>query len=607
MSAHLTTGKINIGQIQELARNKLFTLLDKCDSTKALMWDETLAGPVGLITEYRLLTEHNVNNMFPLKPNFIPRINEKNVIFIVRPSLPLMDIIADYIHGICKEERNKSIRKDFYIFFVPHKSFLCENRLISRGVFGNCTIEEFDIELFPFDNDLLSMENEYAFKELVLENDPTCLYEVAKTLMTIQMEYGIIPQVSGKGHAAKNVWNLMNKMLKEQTSKGCKKLFSQISQIDHLLLIDRSVDLITPMATQLTYEGLIDELFGINNTTAQFPSERFMKTENEPEVLTAIKKQIILNSNDELFADIRDKHFNAVGHVLSRKAKHISAMYDVKPGESVEQMSRFVMQLPQLKNSKRLLAIHTTIAELIKEKTDVPEFLDSLQVEQELLSGMETDKIHSFIEDCIAKKQPLQHVLRLMCLQSLANSGLKPKVLEHYKREIVQTYGFQHLLTLNNLEKAGLLQHQQSSRPYTILRKMLRLTVEDGSEVEPVDISYVHSIYAPISVRLAQHLVKQGGWKSIQDVLGVLPGPTIEGTQVIPTGHTRRGSKGSLSSQVQGDNTRVILVFFIGGCTFAEISALRFLSQQEELNVEFVIATTKLINGNSFLKTIMET
>lgn len=68
---------------------------------------------------------------------------------------------------------------------------------------------------------------------------------------------------------------------------------------------------------------------------------------------------------------------------------------------------------------------------------------------------------------------------------------------------------------------------------------MLRLTVEDGSEVEPVDISYVHSIYAPISVRLAQHLVKQGGWKSIQDVLGVLPGPTIEGTQVIPTGHTR--------------------------------------------------------------------
>lgn len=51
---------------------------------------------------------------------------------------------------------------------------------------------------------------------------------------------------------------------------------------------------------------------------------------------------------------------------------------------------------------------------------------------------------------------------------------------------------------------------------------------------------------------------------------------------------------------------RVILVYFIGGCTLAEISALRFLSQQEDSNVEFVIATTKLINGDTFIKSIIE-
>lgn len=36
-------------------------------------------------------------------------------------------------------------------------------------------------------------------------------------------------------------------------------------QIDQLILIDRSVDLITPLATQLTYDGLIDQFFTINN------------------------------------------------------------------------------------------------------------------------------------------------------------------------------------------------------------------------------------------------------------------------------------------------------------------------------------------------------
>lgn len=34
---------------------------------------------------------------------------------------------------------------------------------------------------------------------------------------------------------------------------------------DSLLLLDRNIDLLTPLATQLTYEGLIDEVYGITN------------------------------------------------------------------------------------------------------------------------------------------------------------------------------------------------------------------------------------------------------------------------------------------------------------------------------------------------------
>ena len=42
--------------------------------------------------------------------------------------------------------------------------------------------------------------------------------------------------------------------------------FPSVCEIDTLLLLDRQVDLVTPLATQLTYEGLTDELFGINNS-----------------------------------------------------------------------------------------------------------------------------------------------------------------------------------------------------------------------------------------------------------------------------------------------------------------------------------------------------
>jgi len=35
--------------------------------------------------------------------------------------------------------------------------------------------------------------------------------------------------------------------------------------VDSLIILDRSVDWVTPMCTQLTYEGMIDEFIGIKN------------------------------------------------------------------------------------------------------------------------------------------------------------------------------------------------------------------------------------------------------------------------------------------------------------------------------------------------------
>lgn len=91
----------------------------------------------------------------------------------------------------------------------------------------------------------------------------------------------------------------------------------------------------------------------------------------------------------------------------------------------------------------------------------------------------------------------------------------------------------------------------------------------------------------------------------IQDLLISLPGPTIDEHQTLQYRMTRRNSASSENSS-SIENSRVILVFFIGGCTYNEISALRTISQQEESNVEFVILTTKIINGNTFIESLME-
>lgn len=54
-----------------------------------------------------------------------------------------------------------------------------------------------------------------------------------------------------------------------------------------------------------------------------------------------------------------------------------------------------------------------------------------------------------------------------------------------------------------------------SSRNYAVLRKRLQLTLDDVNEQQPTDIAYVHSVYAPLSIRLIQNF-QSPGWRAIR-------------------------------------------------------------------------------------------
>eukprot|EP00058_Branchiostoma_floridae_P026375 XP_002611866.1 hypothetical protein BRAFLDRAFT_123348 [Branchiostoma floridae] len=554
-ASHLSGGRVNLAILREAARKELLECLDKCDGTKAVVWDEQLTGPFGLIAEYSLLKEHEVDKMFQLRPGRMPAANVNNIIFLCRPKLALMEIVAQ---NILKEEETGGSRKEFHIFFVPRKSLLCEQKLKELGVYGTFSnVDEYTLDLIPFDSDLLSMEIDSTFRDCYLEDDMTSMYYAAKSLMSVQALYGIIPTVCGKGDCARHVADMMLRMRRELAGTE-----PQITpQIDCLLLLDRTVDLMTPLPTQLTYEGLIDEIFGINNTSVKLPPEKFASSKQQtggPQEMPTEPKKLVLNSAEELYAEARDRNFHAIGPLLSRKAKLISAQFEERHGaKTVGEIKQFVSRLPHMQAAKISLANHTTIAEMIKEVTDSDHFMESLTVQQEFLNGIDTDKVNPYIEDCIARKEPIIKILRLVCIQSVANNGMKQKTLDYYKREILQN---------------------------------------------PNDISYVFSGYAPLSVRLAQFLARPG-WRSIEEVLRILPGPTFEEAQRIPVGlRKKRTSVGGGS-----ESPKVTLVYFLGGVTYAEIAALRFLSQQEDSLSDYIIATTKIINGHTWLEGLMDT
>ncbi|CAG8825843.1 24667_t:CDS:2, partial [Cetraspora pellucida] len=65
------------------------------------------------------------------------------------------------------------------------------------------------------------------------------------------------------------------------------------------------------------------------------------------------------------------------------------------------------------------------------------------------------------------------------------------------------------------------------------------------------------------------------GWKGYEEVLRMLPGKTFDEVQ-------RQEERAIRPKRtVQGQHPRVTLVFFLGGCTYMEISAIRFLAQDD--------------------------
>ena len=55
----------------------------------------------------------------------------------------------------------------------------------------------------------------------------------------------------------------MEKMRAELQRAGDHSAGEVASQIDAILLLDRSVDFVASLSTQLTYEGLVDEIFSV--------------------------------------------------------------------------------------------------------------------------------------------------------------------------------------------------------------------------------------------------------------------------------------------------------------------------------------------------------
>ncbi|KAM7200484.1 Sec1-like protein [Rhypophila sp. PSN 637] len=636
-------------QVRDKARKDLLYLLEGVRGKKNLVIEKNLAGPLGVIVKASTLRDYGVDNFFFLE-NDNTDTSQRNVVFIARGEC------GRHAHAIAVQirrlQRESQSPHEFHVFWVPRRTLLSNKVLEEAGVLGDTNVAELPLFFFPLEKDVLSLELDDSFRDLYLAKDPTPVFLLSKALMEIQQKHGLFPRIIGKGENAKRVAELLSRMRQEllagEDANETNKIgLTPSNTTESVIIIDREVDFVTPLLTQLTYEGLIDEVFTIQHNQTDVDSTIVGAS---PQAVAPAasstngqsrKRKIQLDASDKLYEQVRDMNFAVVGPQLSKFAHRLKGDFESRhTSKTTAELTEFVKKLPGYQAEQQSLKIHTGLAEDIMKYTRSDTFEKILEVQQNLAAGADPSSQFEAIEELIARDAPLPLVLRLLCVYSCISGGIKTKEFDHFRRLVLQGYGYQHLLTLHNLEKlqmflsrssplasmipmTGSTEAAGSKTNYTYLRKQLRLIVDEVNESDPNDIAYVYSGYAPLSIRLVQCVLQKQyllsitrgngvtgatpagsgaqGWRGFDDAIKHARGPTFDEVQ---KGEDKAVKARALLSG--GGDKKTVFVVFVGGISFTEIAALRFIAKQEQGRRNIVIITTSIISGNRMMDAAVE-
>lgn len=245
--------------------------------------------------------------------------------------------------------------------------------------------------------------------------------------MLQQRKYGLFPRIIGKGDNAKRLADLLIKMRSEVTAGEAPSTtgpsflgLAPSTTVDNLIIIDREVDFPTALLTQLTYEGLIDEVFNISANQTEVDSSVIGGAAPQPgqtgSASTSMKRKIVIDPKDSLYSDLGDANFAIVGSLLNQVARRLQSSTERNSlaAKTTAELRDFVARLPGYQAEQASLKLHTSLAEEILKTTRTDTFTRSLEVQQNLTSGADPSTQHDLITELIDRGTPLPTILSLI-------------------------------------------------------------------------------------------------------------------------------------------------------------------------------------------------
>ncbi|ENN74911.1 hypothetical protein YQE_08489, partial [Dendroctonus ponderosae] len=592
-----------LSSLQEISKAQLSKIFSTNPNRKYLVIESALINPLERVCGLQWLKASGVERIFKLEA-VAPSYQDGPIFYMIPPEFKVFNQVLNQIRAQVDIENPPSNK--YHVIVIPRSLFIFEEELEQHGLLDSVVkLHSFQWMPVHLDSGVLSLEMPLVFNTLFVYENYGLMPALSKALWQLCLVVGKPNVICGLGQHSINILKHYDELceIKGESDKTD-------SDFGALIVMDRSVDYSSALLTPGVYAGLLSEVYpvkcGVCNTKKLIEEK---SAPNQPPLdnkfIPVREKQavnIALNSQqDTVYADIKNRYFTEVTSVLSHLTKQLKTEKINSQEMALDEIKRYVQtQLQATKSRKLFITNHLLAAESIINVLG-HRYERQKNVEIDIMQNTNKSSNLSYLDEITTTENDMLLSLRLFCLLSITQE-LSESETRTYWRKFLHHFGFHYGFALKNLISLGFLRDfpQSSNIPKLSLKipksstfhanaKALRQVPADPDNINlkhPTCASYVFGgAYIPLIVQVAGMFLNSVPLEDIRAKLQNLGQVTIRNYKGFPL------------------LCRNILVFVVGGVTYAEVAACNLF--ESLTGSKICVLTDRVINGNDLVYDVL--
>ncbi|KAL6943061.1 hypothetical protein ACO0RG_002045 [Hanseniaspora osmophila] len=406
----------------------------------------------------------------------------------------------------------------------------------------------------------------------------------------------------------------------------------------NMIVLDRSLDCLTPLLTELSYGGILNEL-----DASKFSELSAGAGLEKSAAQRKLPSDSSIDESDFIWDELKGKNFGDIGYALNSKLQKYDELTTTKDKTDLKELSS-ILNINNIRMSE-LLKKHIDISSEVLGEYKMLEMDDIVEFEQDLLSGNINDSnFVNLLQEYIFNGvySDFRKMLKILCCYSLLKKGIVDKDYDTLINLLVDQYSSVPLLSyLICLKDCNLLikrsrfnQLIKSSPDFKLLTNFNKyldlldyndnagsgtstslLAGEKNGSLNDA-LSYCYCGVVPLMTRLVQYSFKVNPIQptlkllnNIQEMVKLYEFQLLPITGTPPTLVPLDTSNNKQETNKFTKKTVKTVIVVLGGLTMSELSTLRQLnsslnnsqSNTTPFNHEFIILSNTIINGYDYI------